>query len=83
MDSVEFYTTINNGKIDVPAQYLDEFSSEVKVLLIKPLRKHSAAKRTGRVAKSFGSLAHRANPAFWDLEENAWERAVIEKHASN
>jgi hypothetical protein len=82
METVEFYATINNGKIDVPAQYLDEFRSEVKVLIFKPLRKHIATRKE-KAAKGFGALAHRANPALWELEDNAWERAVIEKYGSN
>jgi len=70
MQTVEFFATINNGKIDVPVQYRDEFNSEVKVTLLKPVRRSSVSLADNKkTAKGFGALAHRANPNLWAQEE--------------
>jgi hypothetical protein len=35
MNAVEFDTVIQNGKIDIPSQYLQDLSSRVRVILIQ------------------------------------------------
>ena len=84
MQNVEFYATIDNGKIDIPIQYRDEFQSEVKVILLKTVNKTPLQMMNNRrVARGFGALAHRANPNLREKEKGAWERAVIDKYDSN
>ena len=84
MQAVEFYAKIDNGKIAIPARYRDEFQSNVKVILLKPMNKTPTyAVRGEGVALGFGALSHRANPNLWAHEENAWERAVSEKYGSD
>ena len=81
MYSIEFDAIIDNGSIQIPLQYRGAFDADVKVILIKsedPTQLH----KTNREAVAFGRLAHRANPALWEQEEKAWERAVIERYGS-
>jgi len=81
---VEFTTRINDGKIDVPLQFQDNFRFDVKVILIKAEHADVAVKpKDSKMARGFGALAHRANPALWSLEDSAWEKAVIDNYDGN
>jgi hypothetical protein len=82
MNAVEFYTRINNGKIEVPLQYQNSLGSDVKVIILNlDYNDVSYQNAPAQAAKGFGALAHRANPSLWDAERNALERAVVEKYA--
>ena len=49
MQAVEFGTAVHNGKIEVPQEYQSDFSSFVRVILIKedsvPIKTGDASKR--------------------------------------
>ena len=81
MLSIEFYADINEGKIDIPLQYQDEFKTNVKVILLKT--GYSNANSKEKIAKGFGALSHGANPDLWSQEKKAWERAVVDKYGAN
>jgi hypothetical protein len=82
MNTVEFYTKINNGIIEVPLQYQNSLNSDVKVIILElDYDDASDQNEIPKPARGFGALAHRANPSLWDAEKNAWERAVVEKYA--
>ena len=77
---IEFSAKISNGKIDVPPQYREALGLDVKVILMKTVKPKNEKNETEKIAKGFGALAHRANPALWDQEEGAWGRAVRKKY---
>jgi hypothetical protein len=77
MYAIEFEATVRNGKIEIPPEYTSRFSSDVKVILM--------AKERGKNVKvkkesGFGALSSHANPALWEQESGAWERAAMEKY---
>lgn len=84
MYAVEFNATVQDGKIEIPMNYKHQFSSEVKVILMKKeAEKASKIKAATTADKGFGALAHLANPSLWEQEAGAWERAAVKKHDPN
>jgi hypothetical protein len=79
MYTVEFDAKINDGKINVPVQYRDNFNSDVRVILFNAEYTNTAAK----TAEGFGALAHRANPALMEQEDGAWEREAVLKYGDD
>ncbi len=85
MYAVEFDANIRDGMIQIPARYKNQFVAphNVKVIL---LRQETAKTQTARKDKAaddgFGALSRYANPALWEQENGAWERAAVEKHES-
>jgi len=79
MYAVEFDAVVENGKIDIPAQYQNKFISTVKVILLKPEYINNNAGQT-KPTNGFGALAHRANPALWEFEKGAFERNVVKNY---
>ena len=79
MYAIEFEATVRDGKIEIPAEYMGRFSSGVKVILLaKEQEKGTMAKEKNE--SGFGALQGYANPALWEQESGAWERAAGEKY---
>lgn len=79
MYAIEFEATVRDGKIEIPAEYMSRFSSNVKVILmVKEREKNAMAKE--QKESGFGVLSGYANPALWEQESSAWERAAVKKH---
>jgi hypothetical protein len=83
MYAIEFDANIRDGIIQIPARYKKQFVNphNVKVIL---LSQETSKTRTTQPAKTenngFGVLSRFANPALWEQENGAWERAAVEKH---
>ena len=43
MDTVEFQTTVKDGKIEIPAEYRDQLPEQVRVILLAPASDPEAA----------------------------------------
>lgn len=80
MYAVEFSATVRDGKIEIPAEYMNRFSSDVKVILLAKEQESSAKRKINTKESGFGALSHYANPSLWEQETNAWERAVVENY---
>jgi hypothetical protein len=83
MYAVEFNANIMNGMIQVPARYQRQFSTphNVKVILLKQEAAHlQPPQQESSADAGFGVLSRYANPALWEQEDGAWERAAVEKH---
>jgi len=81
MNAVEFRTTITNGKIDVPSQYLQGISSDVKIIILYDNTAPALEKPVAYRSKSIkGVLNKYANPELIPLEKEAWGEAVKDKH---
>jgi hypothetical protein len=70
--TIAFDATVMDGKITIPDQYREDFSS-VKIILF---RKEQSKKRFNLSDDGFGFFAHGANPALWNQEADAWTNAV-------
>ena len=79
MYAIEFEATVRNGKIEIPAEYMSRFSSDVKVILMAKEREKNAMVKEKKES-GFGALSGYANPALWEQESGAWERAAVEKY---
>ena len=84
MYAVEFRTKIADGKIDVPKEYLQGLSSDVKIIILCENPVTTPEKSIPRKSKSIkGIIRHYANPELIPLEKEAWGETVKEKHAVN
>jgi len=86
MYAIEFNATVMDGKIAIPAQYMPQLTAlnSVKVILMKSESSLAAKMQNADDGDfGFGMLSRYANPALWEQESGAWERAAIEKHEAN
>ncbi|MCL2224862.1 MAG: hypothetical protein FWB96_07845 [Defluviitaleaceae bacterium] len=74
MYAVEFHTKVKDGKIDIPGEYLQGFSSDVKIIILceKPIP-------SGRKSIK-GIINQYANPELIPIEKEAWGEAVKDKY---
>ncbi|MDR0425367.1 MAG: hypothetical protein LBH39_07980 [Clostridiales Family XIII bacterium] len=79
MYAIEFETTIRDGKIEIPTEYMSRFSTGVRVILM-PKESEKSIKAKGEKGFGFGALSSYANPALWEQETGAWEKAAVEKY---
>ena len=84
MYAVEFHTKITDGKIDIPDEYLQGLSSDVKIIILCDNPVTISKKAIPYKSKSIkGIISQYANPELIPLEKEAWGEAVKEKHAVN
>ncbi|MCL2528201.1 MAG: hypothetical protein FWE42_07245 [Defluviitaleaceae bacterium] len=82
MRAVEFQTRIDDGKINIPDEYLHEISSDVKIIIL--YENPTAAPKKNTLNKSIkGIISQYANPELMPIEKEAWGEAVKEKHAAD
>ena len=83
MYAVEFNAKVDDGRINIPKQHINDFISDVKVILLRldnTLPDNSVAKTE---LKAFGALSHRANPKLWEQEETAMEKALVNNYEAD
>jgi len=84
MYAVEFLSKITDGKIDVPEEYLQKLSSDVKIIILCDNAAPMPKKNTPHKHKSIKGIINRyANPELIAIEKEAWGEAVKDKHAVN
>jgi len=84
MYAVEFYTKIADGKIEVPKEYLQGLSSDVKIIILCENPVVISEKSIPHKSKSIkGIISRYANPELIHLEKEAWGEAVKEKYDDN
>lgn len=83
MYAVEFRAKIADGKIDIPNQYLQEISPDVKIIMLYENSVVESEKTVAIKKSAKGIISQYANPELIPLEKEAWGEAVREKHAIN
>jgi len=84
MYAVEFNAKIDNGKIEVPTEYLWEPISDVRVIMLYENPIPAKQNNSGRGNKSIkGIISQYANPELIPSEKEAWGEAAKEKYAVN
>jgi len=84
MYAVEFRAKIADGKIDVPNEYLQGLSADVKIIILCENPATIPEKVIPHRSKSIkGIISQYANPELIPLEKEAWGEAAKEKHAVN
>jgi len=82
MHAVEFRTKITDGKIDIPNEYLQGISSDVKIIILYE-NPDTILEKAPSHKSIKGIISQYANPKLISLEKDAWGEAVKEKHATN
>jgi len=83
MYAVEFRTKTADGKIDVPKEYLEGLSSDVKIIILCENPVTTTPENPIPRKNIKGIIRQYANPELIPLEKEAWGEAVKEKHAVN
>ena len=84
MHAVEFRTKITDGKIDIPSEYLQGLSSDVKIIILCDSFAAAPERSISQKSKSIkGIINHYAKSDLIPREKEAWGEAVKEKHAVN
>jgi len=82
MYAVEFRANVTDGKIDIPGEYLQNLSSDVKIIILCENPIATPEKTTPRKSIK-GIISNYANQELIPLEKEAWGEAVKEKYATN
>ena len=83
MHAVEFHTKITDGKIDIPTEYLQDISSDVKIIILYENPITISEKVLHRGANSIKGIINKyANPELMSIEKEAWGEAVKDKYAT-
>jgi len=84
MHAVEFNTRIDDVKINIPNEYLQRISSDVKIIILYDNPMPAPQKTVSPQKKSIKGIINRyANPERVPLEKEAWGEAAREKHAAH
>ena len=75
MNAVEFNAIIDNGKIDIPDEYLQELGSEVKIIMLYDNLDNANKKKNNKKSIK-GILNKYADQELVPLEKEAWGEAT-------
>jgi len=80
MYAVEFKSTISDGKIVVPEEYMQNSATDVKIIILFENFETTNLTSKPTLKKSIKGIINKyAKPELMRYEKEAWEKAVVKK----